>query len=93
MDATPIRCATCYHRVEHFGALVQQARKQVGLTQGALAGRAGVHRSTIVRWEGGAAIPSHPDAFRAVCEALGIDPREAAVALGYLTPDEPRQAA
>lgn len=92
MDATPTRCATRHPRAEHFGILVHLARRRVGLTQEDLAERAGLHRSTIVRWEAGYAVPP-PGAFRAVCEALGIDPCGGVVALGYLTPDDLRQAA
>lgn len=92
MDATPLRCAT-RRPAEHFGTLVQQARKRAGLTQQELADRTGLHRTTVVNWERGVSVPPNPDAFRAVCYALGIDPCGGVVALGYLTSDELRQAA
>jgi transcriptional regulator with XRE-family HTH domain len=68
-----------------FGALIRDGRRQRGITQEALETETGVSRSTITRWERGDASTPNPEHVRAVCLALGIDPREAAVALGYLT--------
>lgn len=73
-------------RSEEFAQLIRSGRERAGLTQEALADSVGVHRTTIVRWEGGDATLTDPALVRAVCLELGIDPREAAVALGYLTP-------
>jgi hypothetical protein len=42
----------------------------------------------VTRWEAGDARRPDPEQVRAVCLALGIDPRQAAVALGYLTAEE-----
>jgi DNA-binding XRE family transcriptional regulator len=75
-------------RSEEFAQLLRAARDHAGLTQEALAASVGVHRSTIVRWEGGDATLTDPSLVRAVCLKLGIDPREAAVALGYLTAED-----
>lgn len=44
--------------------------------------------STISRWERGQAGRPEPSHVRVACRALDIDPRRAAVALGYLTSEE-----
>lgn len=75
-------------RGEQFAALIRQARADAGLSQDALADRASINRSTVIRWESGDASRPDPDQVRRVCLVLGIDPRRAAVALGYLTKDE-----
>lgn len=75
-------------RGEQFAALIREARSTAGISQDALADRAGVNRSTVIRWEGGDASRPDPDQVRRVCRVLGIDPRRAAVALGYLAPEE-----
>jgi transcriptional regulator with XRE-family HTH domain len=75
-------------RGEQFAALIRDARTVAGITQDALADQAGVNRSTIIRWEGGDASRPDPDQVRRVCRALGVDPRRAAVALGYLSPED-----
>ncbi len=71
-----------------FAALIRTARKQAGMSQDDLAEQSGVSRSTMVRWEGGRAERPDPDQVRVVCRILGIDPREAAIALGFLTREE-----
>jgi transcriptional regulator with XRE-family HTH domain len=58
------------------------------MSQDALAEQSGLNRSTVIRWESGDASRPEPDQVRAVCKILGIDPRQAAVALGYLTPED-----
>lgn len=73
-----------------FAALLREARRERGWTQDTLVEASGVSRSTILRWEGGDASRPDPDQVRAVCLALGIDPLRAAVALGYLTPEDLR---
>lgn len=73
-------------RGDAFGALIRTARSRRGITQEALEAETGVSRSTIARWERGDANTPDPDHVRAICAALEVDPREAAVALGYLTP-------
>lgn len=75
-------------RSEQFAQLIRTTREQADLTQEALAARIGVHRSTIVRWESGDATGVDPNLVRAACLTLGIDPRRAAVALGYLTQED-----
>ncbi len=75
-------------RGEAFGALVREARREAGMTQEELVDRSGVSRSTILRWESGDASRPDPDQVRALCLALGVDPRRAAVALGYLSPED-----
>lgn len=75
-------------RGEAFANLIRKGRRAKGWTQDRLVEESGVSRSTVLRWEGGDASRPDPDQVRAVCLALGIDPRRAAVALGYLTADE-----
>lgn len=75
-------------RGEAFANLIRDGRRAKGWTQDRLVEESGVSRSTVLRWEGGDASRPDPDQVRAVCIVLGIDPRRAAVALGYLTPEE-----
>lgn len=71
-----------------FADLIRKARENRNWSQGDLEAESGVSRSTISRWERGLSDKPEPKHVRAVCRALGIDPRKAAVALGYLTPEE-----
>ncbi|MBO3736594.1 helix-turn-helix domain-containing protein [Actinoplanes flavus] len=73
---------------ERFAALIRRARKEAGVSQEDLSEATGISRSQLIRWESGKVERPEPEAVRAVCSALEIDPREAAVALGYLTHDE-----
>lgn len=79
---------------ETFAELIRTAREAKGWSQEQLeratADGRGEHVSvsTISRWERGQAGRPEPSHVRMVCRALGIDPRRAAVALGYLTQDE-----
>lgn len=75
-------------RGEQFARLIRDARKQAGMSQDDLAEQAGVNRSTVIRWESGDASRPDPDQVRAVCIILGIDPQQAAIALGYLRPED-----
>ncbi len=68
-----------------FADLIHDARKRRGWSHDKLAEESGVGRTTIFRWEGGDAQNPTPDQIRAVCAALGIDPKQALLALGYLT--------
>lgn len=73
-----------------FAALVVNARRDRGLTQDELIFRARglgapVSRATVTRWEAGKAERPDPDAVRAVCAVLQIEPTRALLALGYLT--------
>jgi transcriptional regulator with XRE-family HTH domain len=71
-----------------FAALIREARDRKRWTQDRLVEESGLSRSTILRWEGGQVVNPKPDELRAVCTALGINPRRAAVALGYLTDED-----
>lgn len=75
-------------RGERFAQFIKEARTQAGIPQDTLADRAGVNRTTVIRWESGAAERPDPEQVRRVCEVLGVDARWAAVALGYLTAEE-----
>ncbi len=75
-------------RGRQFANLIRDTRLAKGMTQDELVAESGVSKSTIVRWEGGRAERPDPDQVRAMCIVLGIDPRQAAVALGYLTPED-----
>ncbi|MEU7980547.1 helix-turn-helix transcriptional regulator [Micromonospora sp. NPDC049081] len=75
-------------RGKAFAALIRDARTRLGWTQDQLVERSPVSRSTLLRWESGDASRPEPEQVRAVCLVLGIDPREAAVALGYITAEE-----
>jgi transcriptional regulator with XRE-family HTH domain len=71
-----------------FGQLIKDARIKAKMSQDDLATASGVSRSTIIRWESGKAERPDPAQVRAACEVLRVDPREAAVALGFLTREE-----
>jgi transcriptional regulator with XRE-family HTH domain len=71
-----------------FADLLTQARKKKGWSQEELETRSGVSRATISRAERRLTDNPESDHVRALCQALDIDPRDAAVSLGYLTLDE-----
>lgn len=71
-----------------FADLVADGRRSKGWTQDDLERESGVSRATLSRWERGLADRPEAEHVRAVCRALDIDPRRAAVALGYLTQEE-----
>jgi transcriptional regulator with XRE-family HTH domain len=75
-------------RGKAFAKLIIEGRRVRGWRQEDLVAASGVSRRLLTRWEGGEAERPDPDKVRAVCVALGIDPRRAAVALGYLSADE-----
>jgi transcriptional regulator with XRE-family HTH domain len=75
-------------RGKAFAKLIIDGRQKRSWRQDDLVAASGVSRRLLTRWEGGEAERPDPEKVRAVCLALGIDPREAAVALGYLTEDE-----
>ncbi len=75
-------------QVKSFADLIREARVRNNMTQEDLEKASGVHRNTLSRWERGLSDRPEPDHVRAVCRALGIDPRRAAVSLGYLSADE-----
>jgi transcriptional regulator with XRE-family HTH domain len=74
-----------------FATLIANARRVKGWTQDDLERESGVSRATLSRWERGLSDRPEPEHVRAVCKALGIDPRRAAVSLGYLTEEEIRE--
>lgn len=84
--------ATPYSRVMvdplTFGELIADGRRRKGLTQEDLERITGISRSTLSRWERGQADRPEPEHVRAAAAALDIDPRRAAVALGYLSAEE-----
>lgn len=71
-----------------FAELIRAARKAAGLSQDEVAEAADVSRTTIIRWESGDATRPDSDQVRRVCAVIGLDPRRAAIALGYLTAEE-----
>ncbi|MCW6003793.1 helix-turn-helix domain-containing protein [Micromonospora sp. CPCC 205371] len=71
-----------------FADLIREAREQKGWTLDELARRSGVSRAELVRWEAGEVAEPHPDRVRAVCRALGVDPRRAGVALRFLVAED-----
>jgi len=73
---------------ERFAALIRRARNEAGVSQEELAEETGISRSQLIRWESGKVERPDPEAVRAVCSVLWIDPREAVVALGFLTRQE-----
>lgn len=76
-----------------FAKLIRDARANSRLTQDAVVTQSGISKSTLIRWEGGRAERPEPDQVRALCKTLNIDPREAAVALGYLQREDLGQSA
>lgn len=58
--------------VENVGALIRNARKERGLSQEALAYKAGVEQTDISKFERGKEVPSAGRA-RKIAEALGLE--------------------
>lgn len=73
---------------QRFAQAIRTARAQKGWTQDDLVEESGVSAPTIKRWEGGNSERPEPELVRRVFRALGLDPREAAVILGYVTREE-----
>ncbi len=71
-----------------FASLIVKGRQTKGWSQTELEEASGVSRSSISRYERGLTDTPEPEHVRALCAALNIDPRQAAVSLGYLTLDE-----
>lgn len=64
-----------YGATQTTGAELRRLRRAAGLTQAALAARAGVHRETVGNWEAKAGpLPCRYGAVRRFLDALGIDP-------------------
>ena len=76
-----------------FAEFIRKARTAAGLTQADLAFKAGVSLRLVTRWEAGYATNPQPDAVRAVCIALNVNPTAAVAALGYVTDDDLARAA
>jgi transcriptional regulator with XRE-family HTH domain len=55
------------------GTIIREARKQAGLTQGALARRLGMDRGTISKMETGSIPEIGVRKYLAVCDALGLE--------------------
>lgn len=68
--------------------LLRDARHLNGWTQYDVERESGVSRQTYIRYESGNSANARPNELRAVCLALGIDPRLAAVAIGLVTREE-----
>lgn len=75
-------------RGKAFARLIIEGRRRKGWRQEDLVAASGVSRRTLTRWEGGNAERTDPEGVRAVCRALGIDPVDAAIALGYVDHDD-----
>jgi transcriptional regulator with XRE-family HTH domain len=78
-------------RAREFGYLIKDARERLGWSQDELADKAGVGRATAQRYErGDLGKTGFPDlaVARKLFKALGIDPREIAVVLGFVTREE-----
>jgi transcriptional regulator with XRE-family HTH domain len=58
-----------------FGGRLRELREGKGLTQDQLAGRVGVQRDAVARWERGAREPSWSNVL-ALCEALAVSCEE-----------------
>lgn len=86
MTAEPV--PTAENPGQNFARVIRNARAAKDWTMQQLADASGVSLPAIQRWEAGHATHPDPDQVRAVCLALGIDPRRAAIALGFLSPDE-----
>jgi transcriptional regulator with XRE-family HTH domain len=71
-----------------FATLLRETRKLRGMTQDELIDRSGVSRSTILRWEKGTPGSINVEQVRQLCTTLDLDPREAVVALGFVTREE-----
>jgi transcriptional regulator with XRE-family HTH domain len=86
--AQPERAAAGDNHADAFAAFIAAARERKQWTQADLARRSGVSQVAIRRWEAGEETRPDPDQLRAVAQALGVDPRLAAVALGFLAASE-----
>ncbi len=76
-----------------WAALVNQAREAAGLTKVALAGRIGVDRATVMRWEQGNTRPESADVVQRVADLLGLDLDDALMAAGLRPDVESKQPA
>ena len=59
--------------MEEFGALLSELRQRSGLSQNALARRAGINPGTVNRLESGQRAPSNRELVLTLADALGLD--------------------
>lgn len=74
-----------------LGRLLERAREDRGLTQGAVAEVMGISQQAVSNWEHGYARPK-PSALPALADLLGLDPMVLLVEAGYLSQASPSQA-
>ncbi len=70
--------------LDNFGTRLRAARKEMMLTQKALADKVGAKHNSVSDWENGKNMPD-PDTIVSLCEVLGLD-------AGYLLRSEPQTA-
>ena len=70
--------------LDNFGTRLRAARKEMMLTQKALADKVGAKHNSVSDWENGKNMPD-PDTIVSLCEVLGLD-------AGYLLRSEPQNA-
>lgn len=75
-------------QVKSFADLIREGRERKNMSLEDLEQATGVHRNTLSRWQRGLANRPEPEHVRTVCRVLDIDPRQAAVSLGYLSAEE-----
>jgi len=78
---------------DKWATLVERARTAAGLTKVALAGRLGVDRATVTRWEQGITRPESADVVQRFADLLGIDLEDALAAAGLRPTGEPERPA
>jgi transcriptional regulator with XRE-family HTH domain len=61
---------------QSFGALLRRHREARGLSQNALAKKAGINVGSVSRLESGERSPGGPEIMGALADALTLDPRE-----------------
>lgn len=71
-----------------MGAFIRAKRQALGLSQAALAGRAGLSRAYLSQIEGGKVGVTSADVRRRLARALGVRHIDLLVAAGELLPDE-----
>ncbi|MEV6924036.1 helix-turn-helix transcriptional regulator [Dactylosporangium sp. NPDC051485] len=81
---------------ERLASLLRDRRQALGYTLAHVVAESGVSESAIKRYERGLIESPNPAQIVAICKVLGINPREAAIAVGFgtredfgLPPEEP----
>jgi transcriptional regulator with XRE-family HTH domain len=72
----------------NFATLLRETRRLRGMTQDELIDRSGISRSTVLRWEKETPGSINVEQVRQLCATLDLDPREAVIALGFVTREE-----